>query len=216
MEWFYAKDGKQLGPVTAEDLAQLLRTGVMTPDSLVWHAGMAEWQAYRTAAGMPPPIPPGGMAVAGQAVPGAVEYGGFWIRFVAYVIDGSLIGMIRAILVFPMGIRLAEHPFSWWSIADIGEIQLTSLAVSLCYFVFFWSRYGATPGKMIFRLRVVTPTGGPITLSQAVGRYFAMLLSGIILGIGFLMAAWDPEARTLHDRLAETRVIREPEGTRRY
>ena len=203
MDWFYAKDGKQLGPVTAADLAQLLRTGVITPDSLVWHSGMADWQSYRTATGMPP-LP------GARVGPRGFEYGAFGIRLLAWLIDGFIIGIIRGALLFPMGLRLVEEPWSWWSLANIGEIQLTSLAVSLCYFAFYWTAYGATPGKMIFRLKVVNPTGGSITLLQAVARYFAMLLSGIILGIGFLMAAWDPEARTLHDRLADTRVIREP------
>lgn len=203
MDWFYAKDGRQMGPVSAEDLTQLLHSGVISPDSLVWHAGMAEWQSYRLATGMPPApgLRPG---------PGGLPYGGFWIRFVAYVVDGFLIGLIRAALVAPMGWRLLREPaWSWGTLWDIGEIQITSLAVSLCYFAWFWTKYGATPGKMIFRLKVVTPEGGSPTLGQAVGRYFAMLLSGLILGIGFLMAAWDREARTLHDALAGTRVVRE-------
>ena len=47
-----------------------------------------------------------------------------------------------------------------------------------------------------------------LTLGAAVIRYFGQILSGIIAGIGFLMAAFDDEKRALHDRLAETRVIR--------
>ena len=201
MDWFYAKDGRQLGPVSESELGQLLRTGAITADSLVWHDGMAEWLPYRTVTGMPP-------------VPRSVEYGGFWIRFWAYCVDGILIGMIRALLVAPMALSLISRPFSWDSAWDGAQIEVSSLVVGLAYFAFFWTRYGATPGKMIFRLRVVTPAGGPISLAQAIGRYFATILSGLILCIGFMMAGWDEQKRALHDRLAETRVVREPEGTR--
>jgi len=174
MDWYYAQEGRQAGPVSEADLAQLHRSGVITPDTLVWHSGMTDWQAYRTVSGPPqvPWTPP--------AVPaGRFVYGGFrnpWVY----------------------------SPFFW---SRIGQIQLTSLAVTFCYFVFFWVYGGATPGKMIFKLRVVNPAGGPITWGQAIGRYFAQILSGLILCIGFIMAGFDDQKRALHDRLADTRVI---------
>ncbi len=193
MDWYYAKNGQKVGPVDDVEFDRLGQWGVIRGDSLVWHSGMANWQPYRT-------LRSGGRAL---------DYAGFWIRFWAYVVDGALIQAIRAIVLIPMGFRLLEHPWSWWTLADIGEMQFSSLAIALGYFAFFWTNYGATPGKMLFGLKIVTPEGGPISLGQAVGRYFSMFLSGIVMGIGFLMAAWDDEKRALHDRLAETRVIRE-------
>lgn len=196
MDWYYAQDGKQLGPVSDAEFSQLAQSGVIGPETLVWHGGMAEWLAYRTLGGALPQH-------------GTVQYAGFWIRFLAYMLDGILIGMIRGIVLIPMGLRLMEEPWSIWSLKDIGEMQFSSLAIALCYFAFFWTKYGATPGKMVLGLKIVTPEGGPLSLGQAVGRYFAMLLSGLVLGIGFMMAGWDEQKRSLHDRLAETRVIRD-------
>jgi uncharacterized RDD family membrane protein YckC len=49
MDWFYAQDGRQLGPVSETDFAELSRTGVISADTLVWHAGMADWQPFRIA-----------------------------------------------------------------------------------------------------------------------------------------------------------------------
>jgi uncharacterized RDD family membrane protein YckC len=40
------------------------------------------------------------------------------------------------------------------------------------------------------------------------GRHFAEMLSGILLGIGYLMIAFDDEKRALHDRICDTRVIK--------
>lgn len=96
----------------------------------------------------------------------------------------------------------SDFPFSW-----IGTVPPVSLALGICYFVFFWTQYGATPGKMVLKLKVITPEGGFISAGQAVGRYFSQILSGLILCIGFMMAGWDSEKRALHDRIANTRVI---------
>jgi uncharacterized RDD family membrane protein YckC len=97
---------------------------------------------------------------------------------------------------------------SFVSMAGIGLAETLSLAVGLTYYCFFWVRYGATPGKMALGLKVVNPDGGPISAGQAVGRYFSLILSGLILCIGFMMAGWDDQKRALHDRIAGTRVIR--------
>ena len=67
---------------------------------------------------------------------------------------------------------------------------------------------GATPGKMALGIRIVRAGGGGISPGLAVGRCFRQVLSGILVGIGYLMAAFDAENRMLHDRLCDTRVIR--------
>jgi uncharacterized RDD family membrane protein YckC len=72
----------------------------------------------------------------------------------------------------------------------------------------FISRLGATPGKLVPGLRVVRPDGGKFSLGRAIGRYFAKMLSAIILGIAYIMAAFDKEKRGLHDIIADTRVIK--------
>ena len=49
MNWFYESSGQQQGPVSDSDLAALLRDGTITPETRVWHDGMAEWQPLREA-----------------------------------------------------------------------------------------------------------------------------------------------------------------------
>jgi uncharacterized RDD family membrane protein YckC len=215
MDWYYAIEGQQKGPVSNSELEQLVREGIIALDTLVWHAGMADWRRWDSVASSlkQPPVPIYAAPPPNPAVRRFI-YAGFWIRFLAYIIDGALIGMIRAIVLIPMGTSMLDRPFaSPWFFAHLGEAKFAAFAISLGYFVFFWTQYGATPGKMVLRLKVVTPQGRLISAPQAVGRYFAQILSGIILGIGFMMAGWDDEKRALHDRLAETRVIRLNEFT---
>ena len=50
MEWFYDANGQQAGPVSDSQLADLARTGAVTPQTLVWRHGMAQWQPYAAVA----------------------------------------------------------------------------------------------------------------------------------------------------------------------
>jgi uncharacterized RDD family membrane protein YckC len=88
-----------------------------------------------------------------------------------------------------------------------GLQMLVGLLVPAVYTTFFLGRFGATLGKMICRLKVTVPDGDSISYLRAFGRYWAEMLSSIILGIGYLMAAFDREKRGLHDRICATRVI---------
>ncbi|MCU0867926.1 MAG: DUF4339 domain-containing protein [Planctomycetes bacterium] len=42
--WFYARGQERLGPVAAETIRHLLQANVLSPRSLVWREGMADWQ----------------------------------------------------------------------------------------------------------------------------------------------------------------------------
>ena len=57
-------------------------------------------------------------------------------------------------------------------------------------------------------IKIVTADGGKVTYLRACARHFAEFLSAIILGIGYLMVAFDREKRALHDHICNTRVIR--------
>ena len=46
MNWHYAEQGQQIGPVSDEQLAELVRTGKITADTLVWHDGLSDWMPY--------------------------------------------------------------------------------------------------------------------------------------------------------------------------
>jgi uncharacterized RDD family membrane protein YckC len=135
--------------------------------------------------------------------PTRMDYAGFWIRFWAVFIDG----IISAVVMIPVMLLSLGH-WGFGSPAASGVAQLISLPVGLIYQVFFLGKFGATPGKMALNIKVVRANGKPIGYGLAFGRYFAYLLSSFTLSIGFLMAAFDKEKRSLHDRICGTRVIR--------
>jgi uncharacterized RDD family membrane protein YckC len=132
------------------------------------------------------------------------SYGGFWIRFVAAIIDG----LITAI---PTGIVGALIASSAGGPGARGEAELISNVISLVVgwlyeALFTASSYQATPGKLLFGLRVTDTQGNTISFARATGRHFAKIVSAIIIGIGFIMAAFDERKRSLHDIMAGTLV----------
>jgi uncharacterized RDD family membrane protein YckC len=141
-----------------------------------------------------------------------MDYAGFWIRFGASFIDGIIMSIVNLLLSIPIFISAFTNASSnGTSGVLIYTILKTIIYYVFCvtYETFFIGKYGATPGKMLCKLKVVTPEGDKITYLRAFGRYFAKILSAIILLIGYIMAAFDDEKRALHDRICDTRVIRQ-------
>lgn len=67
---------------------------------------------------------------------------------------------------------------------------------------------GQTIGCKALSLRIVDQnTGGPPGYGKGLGRFFAQILSGIPLYLGYLWAIWDPKKQTWHDKLAGTLVL---------
>lgn len=145
----------------------------------------------------------------GLSVAGALDYAGFWIRLGALTIDGFILGLANFLLFIPLGILIPnteDNPMVVLSFMPL--FILVQYAIPAVYDTWFVGKFGATPGKMACSLKVVVEDGGQVTYLRALGRHFAKWLSSMILAIGFVMAAFDDQKRTLHDRICETRVVR--------
>ncbi len=88
-------------------------------------------------------------------------------------------------------------------------VQIFSTIVSLFYWIFFTGYCGQTPGKMLLRIQVIGSDGNSLSYGKAFYREIVgKFISGIILCIGYLMAAFDDQKQALHDRMARTYVIK--------
>jgi len=151
----------------------------------------------------------------------ARRFGGFWIRFLALIIDAIILGVVGAIIRIPLGLAMGGMGLSMSRNPDpnqvlaalpaimglIGLTWLIQMALSLAYEVYFLSTRGATPGKMALGLKVIRADGTPISAGLAAGRFFAKYLSVLTLCIGFIIAAFDREKRSLHGHVCGTRVV---------
>jgi uncharacterized RDD family membrane protein YckC len=149
------------------------------------------------------------------------RFGGFWIRFGAAIIDGIILVVVGSIIRIPlglaiggMGLSISRNPDPNQVLAVLPAIMgmvglswLIQMALSLAYEVYFLSTRGATPGKMALGLKVIRADGSGISAGLAAGRFFAKYLSFLTLCIGFIIAAFDREKRSLHDHICGTRVV---------
>lgn len=228
MKWHYASNGQQMGPVSDEELAQLTRSGAIQADSLIWTEGMPEWQPLATAA---PHLAPGsGVPMADKATTiqqmregvspaatGSTEYAGFWIRFGAWMIDYIILTIISTILIVIGGVTAGVSGMVE-QLEQSGEPDPAVIAGVLIFYAAIFvivfgykivmvGKWGATVGKMAVGLKVITADGGKVSYMRATGRAFAEILSGMILYIGYIIAGFDDEKRSLHDHICGTRVV---------
>jgi uncharacterized RDD family membrane protein YckC len=154
--------------------------------------------------------------VAAEGAPPA----GFWIRFVAYMIDALI---LTAVSVFVIGIAIGVVILTDESLdlENPGGIVIgAAVLVIAALIVINWlyealmtsSPRGATLGKMALGLRIVRFDGTQLGFGRATGRYFAKAIAtpAVPLLIGYIMAAFTSRKRALHDILADTLVIRSP------
>lgn len=125
-------------------------------------------------------------------------YASFWRRLAALLIDGVIITFPLRLLRYAVGNSIAEQ-----------------IVISLFFIVVRWLYFAlqeggiqqATIGKRAMRIKVTNMQGEAISFGQATGRYFAKIISAIILLIGYFMAAFTEKNQALHDMIAGTLVV---------
>lgn len=161
-------------------------------------------------------VPPGGMAAPIVIV--SQPYGGFWIRVLAYFVDRLILGILYSPLVMVLSFRLFQQtrdiaPNNPAQLAPflnyVLTLSLVGLAINWLYEALLTSSpWQATVGKRILNLKVTDLEGNRISFEHATGRFFAKILSGLILCIGFLMVAFTERKQGLHDIIAGTLVMK--------
>lgn len=119
---------------------------------------------------------------------------GFWLRFLATLLDFALVGILMAAVFH-------NDPPRWFL-----------LAWSL-YHLVFWAWKGTTVGGIILGLRIVRIDGSPINLPVAVVRLLGGFFSAALFFLGFFWAGWSQDRQSWHDKIAGTVVVRTPRST---
>jgi uncharacterized RDD family membrane protein YckC len=154
------------------------------------------------------------------------NYAGFWLRFVAVIIDGIIIGVAQSFIIVPLlaavGLGFAsgagDMDFSdpeqaAGMIAGIGALigtyWILAMIIQILYFTFMESsKYQATIGKMALGLIVTDLNGAPLDFSKAFIRNLSKIVSNAILFIGYIMAGFTEKKQALHDMIASTLVVK--------
>lgn len=137
------------------------------------------------------------------AQPYAPRFAGFWIRFVAALIDTVVGSVIMQVGLFALQLDLsAQNPETW-----VANLIFSTVVWWIYGAAFESSSFQATPGKLALGLRVTDERGARISFGRATGRYLGQILSTLFLCIGYLMVAWDNRKQGLHDTIAGTLVV---------
>jgi len=196
-------------------------------------AVVAEGTAFCAACGQPSPgigvaavATPVGMPIGVQvAARTPVVYAGFWLRFVALIIDSIVLWVAGAIIMFPlmgaMGIGAMLRGMNGPYGPGMGPAQMVPFISMIFRFIFIsavlrWLYYAllensswqATLGKKALGLEVTDMDGRRIGFGRATGRTFGKIISAFILYIGFIMAGFTEKKQALHDMMAACLVIR--------
>ena len=163
-------------------------------------------------------------AYAGYAAVPRVEYAGFWLRFLAFLIDNVVMGIAFVLILIPLifltglgGFIGTIHPDEDFN--DVGIFMLIGLiflaaTVSL---VFTWlyhalmesSEWQATVGKKVLGLVVTDLAGQRVSFWRATARHFAKIITNMVpTFIGYIMAGFTEKKQALHDMLAGCLVLR--------
>ncbi len=229
--WYYSRGENQEGPVPIEQLQELLRTGAIQPDNLVWTEGLTQWTAAQmipaligtaTAAPVPPsavaPAMPIGILGYQSTTYGHADYAGFWIRFAAVFIDGLILYIALTLINLPLFAAAGVNYFEYLSgtrqhsgpeiLAGVVSFFISVFAHWLYYALQESSTRQATIGKRALGIVVTDMEGQPISFGRATGRFFGKYISSLIFMIGFMMAGWTQNKQALHDMMASTLVVR--------
>lgn len=210
--WYYLEGDQKKGPVSRKELRQMVISGQLPHDVNVWREGMIGWK----------PLNKVDLYDSGESFESGVSdysrtrqslvvapfgYAGFWRRFFAYLIDMVIIIFIQGLIY---GFEFFLTSATAGTITGITYMGLS--LISWLYWAFFESStFQATPGKMALEIKVCDEDGRRISFLRATGRYFAKILSALILYIGFLMIAFTSRKQGLHDMLAGCLVIKNPD-----
>ena len=168
-----------------------------------------------------PVVPPsyGGEQFAG------VAYAGFWLRFVAFLIDGVISGFLFLILLIPLfiltgagaalgrigsGEDISDEVAAFVGIGFVLGFFVITVGVRWLYYALSESSsWQGTLGKKMLNLTVTDLSGQPISFARASGRYFAKFITNLIpLAIGYILAGFTEKKQAIHDMIAGCLVLR--------
>jgi uncharacterized RDD family membrane protein YckC len=164
-----------------------------------------------TAAMPGPQTPPAGWAAPPEVPAGPAQglrYAGFWVRFVAFILDAIVLAVLTTALAPLIGggnVVTVENGAYTVNYAA----NAIGLLIDLVYFVGFWTWRGQSPGMIPFNMRIVLAAdGGKVDVVRSLLRYVGLIISIVILFLGVIWVAFDRRKQGWHDKIAVTVVVR--------
>ena len=148
------------------------------------------------------------------------NYAGFWLRLVAVIIDGIIIGCLQSLVFVPLlaavGLGIAgnmenmDMQDTGDMVGMLGVIVAAASAywlLSICIQIFYYtlmesSKFQGTLGKMALGIKVTDMNGEKLDFVKAFVRNLCKIISNFTLLIGYIMAGFTEKKQALHDMIA--------------
>ena len=133
-------------------------------------------------------------------------YAGFWMRFVAYLIDMIVVYATASLLnTLSFGLLNKQIDFP-----ILGEESLSYVIVIFTYFIAMTYFFSQTLGKMIMKIKVETNKGDKLSFTDVIYRELVgRLLTIFLANLPYLAIAFTNKKKGLHDYIADTVVVKE-------
>ena len=170
-----------------------------------WVCGQcgAQFQATQPLQEVPEsqPVAPGGVEVRRSSGyrPDTADFAGFWVRFLAVLVDGLLLGLFLGPL--QAGAAVSR------SVPFIAASSVLAVIIVYGYNVVMVWKFQATVGKMTLGIKVFNTDGTAPGLGTAFVREISKVLSALCCYIGFIWAGIDADQPAWHVKLAKTYVV---------
>ena len=133
------------------------------------------------------------------------KFAGFWKRFLMFIVDIALIGLIY-VLTKMAGIHYIT-PIDY--VYASGMLRVLVIIIPALYVVGFWAILGGTPGKLLFKTRIVdAKTGNKPSILNLIIRFICYPVSKVLVGLGFIWIGMDSRKQGWHDKVAGTVVVK--------
>ncbi len=138
------------------------------------------------------------------------KHAGFWVRFLAYIIDSLIVGFVMGILLTIMGVTVTTvNAHGMTQVTDIANAYITVVGW-LYWSITQSSSWQATIGKKVMGLKLVNEDGTRVSFLKALGRStVGYLISAIVLCIGFISIGVTEKKVGFHDMIFKTYVVYE-------
>jgi uncharacterized RDD family membrane protein YckC len=135
------------------------------------------------------------------------RYAGFWRRAAAWLVDWVAIYVVALLVTGIVSVAIPMHASSGTD-QTASVLKIIAAAIGWLYFTLMESSARqATVGKKLLRLKVTDESGNRISFARANGRYWGKILSGLLLGAGYIMAGLTAKKQALHDKLSGCLVV---------
>ena len=133
--------------------------------------------------------------------PTEINYAGFWIRTLAFLLDAIIISVISYFLFGDAVVKMQSGSVNvnftdWYNL------------IPFLYTIIFWTYMSATPGKWICGLKIIQSDGTKLSIKKALLRYISYLISGFVFMAGFFTIAFSSKKQGWHDMIAKTYVVK--------